>query len=452
MTTARIAASSEGSASRPARLLPEVLLTLAVLAALGNVIHRFVIDGKLPQPFIFDVNDTFMDWYNTAFWAHNAGAFTVWRTVYPPLSFVLLKVLGIPSCYRTSGVTGRDCDPVGIAAILIFYALCVFVAARVFRQYGPTTWPFRSIAFGLGLPLLFTLERGNLILPAFVAFALSHSTANRSPWVRSVLIGVTINFKPYLLLPVMALAFKREWRELERAGIATVVVYLLSYGIMGSGSIAEMVANTANWVSFTSGFLYEGIYYSTSFTPFLQFNTPAFPVRDVIPSATVDGFLFAIPVLVRSSQALALLVMTGAWLQPRALSVSRIATLIFAAYLVTQSPGGYAEVFLLFLLFLESWQGPGRIVALIAGYLLCIPYDVVLSNIVTITGNAWLSGRPVVAPFGVSVGIFLRPALVLILFWSLAIDSLGRIIAIHCVDRPTLDPHPDALRSETATL
>lgn len=422
-------------------------MTLVVLAGLGNVIHRFVVDGKLPQPFIFDFNDTFMDWFNTAYWSHNPGAFTVWRTVYPPLSFVFLKFVGLPGCYRNNGVAARDCDYVGIIAIVACYILCTIAAALVFRHRDRFTWPFRSVAFGLGLPLLFTFERGNLILPAFLFFALAHGGMVRSPWTRAVAVGITINFKPYLLLPVLALAWKRDWRELERAGLATVAVYLVSYGIVGSGSLAEMASNTANWVSFTGGLLFEGIYYSTSFTPFLQFDTPLFPVRDVIPSATVDAILFTIPIVIRLSQAMALLTLAGAWLQPRALPLHRIATLILAAYLVGQSPGGYTEVFLVFLLFLEPWRGKGPVVALVAGYLLSVPYDYVLSNIITLSGDAWLSGRPVVASFGVSVGIFLRPALIVLLFWGLAIDSLIRIAAMHRIARPTLDPHPRALRN-----
>lgn len=423
-----------------------MILALLVLAGLGNVVGRFVVDGKLPQPFLFDVNDTFMDWFNTAFWSHNPGAFTVWRTVYPPLSFAFLKMLGLPGCYRASGMVARNCDYVGIVAIMVCYMLCVIVAAIAFRRYDRSTWVWRSIAFGFGLPLLFTLERGNLILPGFVFFALVHGDLVRSPWKRALAVGMVVNFKPYLLLTVLAPAFRRDWRELERSGIGVIVVYLVSYGIMGSGSLAEIAGNTANWVLFMSGQLLEGIYYSTSFTPFLQFDTPLFPVRDVIPSRTVDAILLVIPIVIRSSQVLMLLTLAGAWLQPRALTVQRIAALIFAAYLVGQSPGGYAEVFLIFLLFLEPWRGKGPAVALVAGYLLCVPYDYVLSTIVTLTSDSWLSGRSVVAPFGIAVGTFLRPALVVILFWGLALDSLARIVALHRVAPPTLDPHPRVMR------
>jgi hypothetical protein len=103
-------------------------------------------------------------------------------------------------------------------------------------------------------------------------------------------------------------------------------------------------------------------------------------------------------------------------------------------------------VFLVFLLFLEAWERPGPIIALVAGYLLCIPYDYVLSNFITLTGDSWLSGRPVTSPFGISVGIFIRPGLIVVMFWALALDSLALIIRAHRSCRPRLALIPELVR------
>src|SRR3546814_12150970 len=86
----------------------------------------------------------------------------------------------------------------------------------------------RTIAIALGLPMLFTVERGNLILVAFAFFMIAHGPVTSSkPW-RWFAAAVTINFKPYLVLPMLAHAVKRDWRPLEVAGITTVALYLVT--------------------------------------------------------------------------------------------------------------------------------------------------------------------------------------------------------------------------------
>lgn len=435
---------NQGSPGRKRNPL-EMALTFLVIAGVINTIHRFRIDGKLPQPFIFDVNDTFMDWFNTAYWAHNAGAFDNWRTVYPPLSFVFLRALGIHSCYGANGLAARDCDYLGIYAVCVCYLLCVVVSALALWRLGPAVRSWRWLSFAFGLPLLFTFERGNLILPCFVFFAVAYGDFVQNRWVRAIAIGVTINFKPYLLIPALALVWHRRWRDLELAGFATIGVYLLTFAILGDGSPTQIAANMANWVQFTSGFLYEGIYYSTSYTSLLAFDTPSFPTRDFIASQVVDWILFVVPIAVRLSQAVALVSLAGAWLQPRAVTVQRVALLLLATALVGSSPGAYTEVFLLFLLFLERSARPGVTIAVVTGYLLSIPYDYVFSTLLTIQADAWLSGRPVTAPFGFAVGIFVRPGLVMIMLWSLALDTIGQVVRAHRRLRPTLDPHPSAM-------
>jgi hypothetical protein len=145
-----------------------------VIVGLGDTIRRFFVDGKLPQPFIFDINDTFMDWFNTAYFAHENGTYDLWRSVYPPLSFVFLKVAGNGACYVNGPLPARDCDTFGIVAIFTFYVLGSALAWRAFHLQDASTAKFRGIAFALSLPWLFTLERGNLILVCFCFFVLAH--------------------------------------------------------------------------------------------------------------------------------------------------------------------------------------------------------------------------------------------------------------------------------------
>ena len=78
----------------------------------------FFANGFLPAPFVFDVGDTFMDWFNTAYWAHNPGAYSVWGTIYLPLSFVLTGLLAA-TMWMVNATSAQDSPfdpPVGAGA------------------------------------------------------------------------------------------------------------------------------------------------------------------------------------------------------------------------------------------------------------------------------------------------------------------------------------------------
>jgi len=423
-------------------LLPETLLALAVVTSVIWTAMRFRETGYLPQPFVFDTNDTFMDWFNTAYWANHPGAFSVWRTVYPPLSFVFLDLFSLPGCYLQSPFYARDCDGFARATIIGFYLLDVLLAWWSFHRTDPRTAPMRGIAFGLGLPLLFTLERGNLILVALPCFIVAHGPLVRSRAWRAVAAAATINFKPYLLLPVLARAVKRDWRAFELAGLATIGLYLVTLALVGSGTPAEIAANTANWVTFQGGQVWNEIHYSTSYAPLLQIRTAQVPVLDFVPSRTVETIEWVVPALVRASQGIAALALAATWLQPRALPPHRIATILLGVFLVTQSPGGYTQTFLLFLVLLEPWRGPGPITAIVCAYLLCLVADWPLSTVLDLSLDSWLGGRPVSPSFGLAIGHFVRPGLVALILWSLALDSVAKTVRAHAQHRPSLGLMP----------
>jgi hypothetical protein len=410
---------------------------LAVVASFASAVWWFARTGYLPQPFVFDTNDTFMDWFNTAYWANRPGAYDVWRSIYPPLSFVFLDLTTLPGCYVGSPFHARDCDWLAHATMGVFYLLDVALVAIAFRRTDRRTALPRTIAFGIGLPLLFTLERGNLILVAFAAFVVAYGPITRAPAWRALAIAATINFKPYLLLPSLAHAVRREWRPLELAGIATVLLYCATLAWVGAGTPTELVANTANWVTFVAGQVWNEINYSTSYAPFLLLRESQLPLLTFVSSRLVEGIEATVPVVIRTTQLLALAALAAAWLQPRALSQARIAAIMLGAYLVTQSPGGYTQAFLLFLVLLEPWRG-GAVLAIVAAYLLCLVGDWPLATVLELNTQSWLSGRPVNPSFGLTFGHFLRPGLVVLIVSALSLDAIVRVALAHRGTRPVL--------------
>ena len=429
-------------AARFLRLLPEMALAFAVLASAICTFLFFRLTGYLPQPFVFDTNDTFMDWFNTAYWANNQGIHDVWRSIYPPLSFIFLDTFSLSGCYLQSPFHARDCDWLARSAILACYALNIVLAWLNFRRMDPRTAPMRALAFGLGLPLLFTLERGNLILAALPFFMIAHGPLTRSqPW-HWLATAVTINFKPDVVLPVLALAVKRDWRMLELAGIGTVALYLVTLALVGSGTPMELASNTAHWVVFQGGQVWNEVNYSTSYAPCLALRTAQIPLLQFVPSRLVETIELLVPIAIRCTQIVALAALAASWVQPRAVPASRIAALMLGAYLVTQSPGGYTQVFLLFLLFLEPWRRPGPVLAIACGYLLCLVGDVPLAQVLQLTTTSWLGERTVNPTFGLTMGHFVRPGLVVLIVWLLSLDTIDRTIRAHRRHAPLLGLKP----------
>lgn len=115
---------------------------------------------------------------------------------------------------------------------------------------------------------------------------------------------------------------------------------------------------------------------------------------------------------------------------------------MLGAYLVTQSPGGYTQLFLLFLVLLEPFRRPGPIAAIVCAYLLCLVGDVPLASILQITGTSWLGERTVTATFGLTWGHFLRPGLIVLIVWALSLDAIARVVRAHAEQRPTFGLAP----------
>src|SRR5204862_6265710 len=103
---------------------------------------------------------------------------------------------------------------------------CCVVSAIAFWKRDPFTAPFRSTAVALGAPLLFGLERGQLIMLAYIGFVLVYGNLLKSRGMIAAASGFLVNMKVYLLLPVLAFAIKRQWRLFELSLIAVVAIYL----------------------------------------------------------------------------------------------------------------------------------------------------------------------------------------------------------------------------------
>jgi len=415
----------------------ELLGFAAVVAGFINLAVTFHRIGYLPAPFVFDVSDTFMDWYNTAYWAHNAGAYSVWRTIYLPLSLVITGHLSDPRCYAFLMQDVRACDPFGIVVILSMYLGSCVVSAIAFWKRDRATAPYRTIAIALGAPLLFGLERGQLIMLAYIGFVLVYGNLVKSRGMVAIVSGFLVNMKVYLLFPVFAFAIQRRWRLFELCGIAALGIYLGSYFIVGAGSPFELISNLQNWFSVRLGTPWDELLFSTTYKPFLSFDALQFPIRDFAESRWVDILNVVIRDELFVSRTVAISCVVGAWLYPRAVTLNRTVLFILMQSFVVQNPGGYAITLIVFLVFMDEKRNFANACCVLSAYLISISTDYNIAEIFRYSRLSWLSGKEVESIYAVPLGSFVRPLFFLIILWTFAFDTLKDLYRAAKLGRPT---------------
>lgn len=414
-------------ANRLMRLV-ELLLVLLIIAGFVRVYMLFMSNGYLGAPFVFDVADTFMDWFNTAYYAQNGGAYSRWRTIYLPLSFVITGTFGNPLCYKAAPYDARDCDVVGIAFILLMYVGCIAVTGMAFWRRDKRTAVMRTIAIGIGGPLLYALERGQIIMLTYITMVMLYGDLLRSRWTYVATAAFMANTKVYMVFPILGLAIKRKWRLLELCGLASIALYLVTMLIVGEGNPIELISNLQNWFSIRLGTIWDEMLYTTTYKPLLELDVRQYPVRDYLEQRYVDTAMLFVQSYVLTSRAAALLCVAFAWLYPRAISMHRLVFFILMQSFINQNPGGYAITLIVFLVFLERAGGPATVIALICAYLISVPGDIMLVKLFDVERAAWLSGRQVMSEYVVPWGALIRPGVIAIMLWALVIDSL---IAFH---------------------
>lgn len=400
----------------------EWLFAGLILLSIARVVWFLFTFKYLPPPFFYEPGDVHGDWFNTSFWARNPdGAFDTWTTLYPPLSFVILRVLSIGTCYPrvrdfepSPGYAARECDWLGHVAIYSFWLLGAVLVYLALRKFDKDRAIPRTICVALGWPMLNGIERGNLVLVAFPLFLLAVMPLLRSARARWIFAAMAINLKVYLVAPFMAQLIMRRWRWVESALIATVVVYLGSFAIFGAGTFSAIVRNLSAWsqntitnpLDFWPATTYQGL------TSLLESKDEVFPALLVLGSRPIETIPVAIAILLRLTQGLLLLAMAATWLRPEVVSRYRIYLLGTMFALVTTEGGGYTPIFWMALLMTEKWEGIGPRFAIACCYIMACSYDISISNIATVERYSYIFDRQVLVEMDLTVWPLLRPLVI----------------------------------------
>ena len=405
----------------------ERLLTIPI--AIGVVYSAYYLYrwGYLPQPYFYEPSGTFMDFFAPATFAHRGGAYDAFQTIYPPLSFVLLKLLSWGPCYEfNASEEARACDVYGVSWLVIFYLIDVVLIARTFWKMDRRTALPRTFALCAGLSMTYALERGNVLLFCFTCLILAYGPLLRSARLRWIFAGLAVNFKVYLIGTIFAQLLKHRWRWFEGALIATVIIYLVTYALYGEGTPRELYNNiTAYAGGFKAASLLD-LWYPSSLQPIrlLLLGDAEFPVVTALGSHTIEVAAIVVRAFVLTVTLSVVAAAAAAWWRPAVVPMHRLIFLSIGIAIINSEVGGYTHMLLMYFVFMERWRGFGRPAAIVMAYVLCIALDIPIETVPPVVRDSYLSGTTIIAQYYVGVGVFVRPVLVQLMIFSLSLVTL----------------------------
>ena len=170
-----------------------------------------------------------MDLFNVLYWAYNDGRYTEWGSVYPPLNFIILKLVNFVFAGGGFGDPAlmRDNSPFVIAGLCLVYLAvpAIVLKTRVWEDFTRIEKFLIYCAIVLSAPMLFALERGNLILLAPILLALAFS---RIGIARIFCIALLINIKPYFALLLIYYIARKDWKGFATCAVLSGLVFSVS--------------------------------------------------------------------------------------------------------------------------------------------------------------------------------------------------------------------------------
>lgn len=205
------------------------LILLLNVAGFFYYLYFLIENGYLPSPFIYDKSDTFMDLFNVLYWTYDDGRYTEWGSVYPPINFIFMRFFNFVFAGSVFGdaVLMRENSQFVIAGVCLIYLAipALILKLAYWRDFTRNEKILIYFAIVLSSPLLFTLERGNVILLAPLILALAISKIGVA---RSFSIALLINIKPYFALLIIYYIARNNWKGFVTCSLLSGLIFVIT--------------------------------------------------------------------------------------------------------------------------------------------------------------------------------------------------------------------------------
>ena len=246
----------------PAKLF---VWAVSLSALIYTVIYFIIGNGSFANVFFVRCQDFFMDFFNSIRDASQGSAvYTERHVIYPPMANLIYLVLSrfTPATYNDTSFNARYTwityfTPMMLVVIwcVICALIFVFIVHTVLKK-GSSAQKFLVAALMfLSVPMMYLIERGNIIVLALIALMIYAFTYNsQSKWKREIgLIALAFSFsiKLYHIVFGWFLIADKRFKEALRCVIYSVLMLLIpSFFFGGPACFYQLFLNI---FSFSSG-------------------------------------------------------------------------------------------------------------------------------------------------------------------------------------------------------
>lgn len=187
----------------------------------------------MPEPFLFDKSNTYMDFYNPWYWSGHDGVYGVWNSVYPPINFIFLKLYELFSGLNVADFSNPDELRAAfgwkISFVLLSYILLLGLTVK--KSFSLLfNYQELGVIFLISLlspPALFALERGNLIFFSLYIFSVYVWAGNKL--IKIIAFSILVNIKPYFLI-IYIIEIIRKDKDKDFLFIAPILSIIIFVG------------------------------------------------------------------------------------------------------------------------------------------------------------------------------------------------------------------------------
>jgi len=196
-----------------------------------------------------------MDFFDPLYWSENDGRYTEWKSVYPPLNFLFLKSVKLillgDSNFSNSFALRASAFPAALFFLFSYLIVPALVLkTKLWNCFNATEKILLYFTIILSMPMLFALQRGNLIIFTLIFIALA---LGKSGLVRAICIAVLINLKPYFALLLVYYLVRHNWKEFWRCTLATGMLFV-GTGLLLDHNFFLLFSNMFDWSQNTEVF------------------------------------------------------------------------------------------------------------------------------------------------------------------------------------------------------
>ena len=249
-----------------------IIMTFGLFISLLLV---FISHGKNLSSFLFfDYTDTFMDFYNPIFHAHQANPYTEVDRIYPPICYVFFWILSQFIYSEALEMDGKylSVDQAACFVFIVYNIITILLTRKVLEKLYVNESFKRIIMLLLIIsgPFLFLYERANIIIISliltiyFVLYKDDSSQKNRN--IAIICISLAASIKIYPALFGILLIKEKRWIDILKCIILGSLFFFVPFAFMGGFDKISVMLSSLFSGSINTINIHDGLGYKVNFS------------------------------------------------------------------------------------------------------------------------------------------------------------------------------------------